>query len=192
MSERFFDLYILGSVDVGKGLCRRNVTTAPWSAFFRGKHSFRTARSPKMKEREILPNRPKNNEISSDHFWVSRQRYRSRTLPCYPICPSLPPGHGVIVELKNDGPYHRGIFGNESIPRKSTGVICPYCGAPVLFYEYPEFGFCMLICRCLAFFARLPGDTLSRADWGQLVSHSARTWIEVEASEKGGYYSGGN
>jgi hypothetical protein len=95
--------------------------------------------------------------------------------------------------IKNDGPYRHGIFGGTPNPRKPTGILCPYCEAPVLLYEYPEFGFCMLVCRCLGFFARLPlPEQLTHDDWVHLVRHSARTWIEVEASEKGGCCSGGN
>jgi hypothetical protein len=105
---------------------------------------------------------------------------------------SSPPGHGAVVELRNDGPYRNGIFPNEPTPKKSTDVVCPYCEAPLLLYEYPEFGFYMLICRCLGFFARLPTDALSRDDWMQIVRRSAKTWIEVEASEGGGCHSGEN
>jgi hypothetical protein len=102
---------------------------------------------------------------------------------------SLPPGSGVIVELRHDGPYRRGIFRNESNPRKSTGVICPYCEAEVLVNEYPEFGFYVFICRCLGFFTRLLADSFSRDDWAHLVRQPARIWAEAEAAEKGGPHS---
>jgi hypothetical protein len=103
---------------------------------------------------------------------------------------SLPPGNGVIVELRHDGPYRRGIFPGEPNPKKLAGVTCPYCQAPVLLYEYEEFGFGMFICRDVGFFMRLPADPLSREDWVRVVRQPAKTWTEIEANEKGGRYGG--
>jgi hypothetical protein len=105
---------------------------------------------------------------------------------------SLPPGQGVINELAHEGPYHHGVFRDQPNPKEPTGVTCPYCKAEVLRYEYPEFGFCLLICKEIGVFMRLPAGRLSLENWARMVRQPARAWTEVEANEKGGARGGRN
>ena len=105
---------------------------------------------------------------------------------------SLPAGKCVINELGHDAPYRHGLFRNRLNPHKPASVICPYCSAQVLLYEYPELEFCMFICKEIAVFMRLPADRLSLEDWAHLVRGPARVWTEVEAAEKGGPHGGQN
>src|SRR5271166_3118831 len=94
----------------------------------------------------------------------------------------IPHGQAIINELMHDGPYLHGIFTGRDNPRTSTGVRCPYCKAQVLRYEYRDIGLCMLICKEIAAFMRLPVAKLTKANWRRMVRYTARTWTEVTAN----------
>jgi hypothetical protein len=146
----------------------------------------------KNESTKIRPNRPKPMKIHPTTSGLAISDTGPGPYDAIQLALLSPPGSGAVVQLKKDSPYRRGLFPNEPTSGKSTGVICPYCGVPVLLYEYPEFGFCMLVCRCLGFFTRLPINELTQDDWVHLVRHCATTWIEVEANEQGGCHGGGN
>ena len=102
----------------------------------------------------------------------------------------IPHGQAIINELAHDGPYFHGLFTSRDNPKSRTSVRCPYCKAPVLRYEYTDIGLCMLICKEIAVFMRLPVAKLTKANWRRMVRHTARTWTEVTANQKGGLHGG--
>jgi hypothetical protein len=104
----------------------------------------------------------------------------------------LLPGQGVINELAHDGPYLHGLFCDRPNPKKSIGILCPYCKAEVMRYEYAALGFCVVICKEIAFFSRLPPIKITKSDWARMLRFTAKSWTEIEANQKGGRNGGRN